>query len=227
DFYNFCCDKGRKYNAFDTLEKERRSLLSNNTRLEITDYGAGSKVFTSNQRSISQIAKTSLKSGKQAQLLFRLNVFLKAERVLELGTSLGLTAAYLSKSASQVVTIEGDESIHLEAKKLFQKLNLKNVDALNGEFEKVIPNLSGKFDLIFIDGHHDGDATLNYLDILYPMLSAQGCFVLDDIRWSKSMNEAWKHASFDERFNASVDLFEMGILFKQPGQTKENFVVRY
>jgi len=227
DFYNFCCDKTRLYNAFEVIENERVCLLKNDRVLHVVDHGAGSRVLKNNERSIGQIAKTSLKPPKYAQLLFRLNEFIKADRVLELGTSLGTTAAYLAMSAKQVCTIEGDSSIQKEAVSLFNTLGVKNIDSKLGLFDEVLPELKGTFDMVFIDGHHDGEATISYLNELFPMLTENACVVLDDIRWSESMQEAWLTAAKDLRFNVSIDIFEMGILFKRPGQMKEHFIVRY
>ena len=47
------------------LKKYRNSLLQNKETIEVTDFGAGSKVFKSNTREISKIAKTAGISPKE------------------------------------------------------------------------------------------------------------------------------------------------------------------
>ena len=84
-----------------------------------------------------------------------------------------------------------------------------------------------KFDLIFIDGHHDGKALLQYLETLSPFIHDETIILVDDIRWSDSMFTAWKKLRTDEHFHLTIDLFRCGILMKRSHQQKEDFVVWY
>ena len=78
------------------LKEYRNSLLENKNTIEVTDFGAGSKVFKSNTRQISQIAKTAGISPKRAELLFRITNYFQPETILEIGTSLGLATSALA-----------------------------------------------------------------------------------------------------------------------------------
>jgi hypothetical protein len=51
--------------------------------------------------------------------------------------------------------------------------------------------------------------------------------ILDDIRWSKSMLNAWKEVCNSDSFHVSIDLFRMGIITPRSQQTKQHFVFRY
>src|SRR6187402_2891781 len=73
---------------YNTLKKYRNNLLQNKNTIEVTDFGAGSRVFKSNKRQISQIARTAGISPKRAQLLFRIVNYFKPDSILEIGTSL-------------------------------------------------------------------------------------------------------------------------------------------
>ena len=86
-------------------------------------------------------------------------------------------------------------------------------------------NISGLFDLIYIDGHHDGDALLTYINKLLPFSSEETMFIIDDIRWSNSMNRAWKKVQLSQEFNVTVDLFRFG-LHLESHQQKEHFILR-
>lgn len=237
-------NKKKKYYPFAEIEKRRKNLLSNSTRIEVNDYGAGSKFSKSGYRKVSNIAAHSLKSPKYAQLLFRLCNHCRYQKVLELGTSLGITTAYLAASGAQVVTLEGcGESIRI-AEKGLRLLGYQNRCTLvEGPFENAIahPAVLGSkegaldttegiqhhYDLIFIDGHHEGTALLDYAYKLIPSLNAGGCLVIDDIHWSNDMYDAWQALQRHESFNLSIDLFEMGLLFNKPEMVRQAHVLSY
>jgi hypothetical protein len=83
--------------CFEAIESVRTSLKSNHDFIEVEDFGAGSSVIKSNQRKISRIANSSLKSKKFAQVLHRMVKYFRPKNILELGTSFGITSAYLAK----------------------------------------------------------------------------------------------------------------------------------
>ena len=80
---------------------------------------------------------------------------------------------------------------------------------------------------MFIDGHHDGKALLEYLDALSPFTDEDTIFILDDIRWSNSMLDSWNKLKASDIYHLSMDFFRMGVLVKRPQQVKENFILRF
>ncbi len=63
-----------------------------------------------------------------------------------------------------------------------------------GNFSKTLgPALAAlrPIDFMFIDGHHDRDATLRYFEQARPFLAPKNVVVFDDIDWSDGMREAW------------------------------------
>ena len=48
-------------------------------------------------------------------------------------------------------------------------------------------------DFIFIDGHHDEQATIGYFEQVRPWLADRNAIVFDDIDWSDGMRAAWAH----------------------------------
>ena len=110
-----------------------------------------------------------------------------------------------------------------------------NVDALNCRskitlFKAKSDDVSleaKKWDFVYIDGHHDGDALLSYIDRLKPFMHNDTLLILDDIRWSNSMLNAWKEVCNSDSFHVSIDLFRMGIITPRSQQTKQHFVFRY
>jgi predicted O-methyltransferase YrrM len=218
-------DERKKYYAFAALELIRSRNELNNSEIFVTDLGAGSKTLKSNQRKVSDIAKKSLKKSKFAEMLFRLVQNYNCNQVLELGTSLGITTAYLAKAnkSGVVTTIEGCSEISKLARQNLKDLDCGNVDVITGDFDTVLPSLLPKMnpiDLLFIDGNHSEDATLRYFELCKPYLSDSAIVVLDDIHWSRGMHSAWEKALKNEKVGMSIDVFEMGILFMYGSKTK-------
>ena len=54
------------------IESLRKKLSKDKSKIEITDYGAGSSLSTSKIRTIKDIAKNSAKNSKYGNLLFRM-----------------------------------------------------------------------------------------------------------------------------------------------------------
>lgn len=221
----------RRYYCFDTLEKERRAWLGDRRKIQVLDLGAGSHRLKSDERRICDIARHSLQSPEGCRLIFKLTQHFQAKRFLELGTSLGLTSAYLAQVGSEVsvTTIEGAPALVQEARNLHARLSLDNVNVLEGDFDRVIQThglASKAWDVVYIDGNHRGEATLRYASDLWPALAHNGCMVFDDIHWSKDMQEAWQTFVQRQEVTLSLDFFRFGVAFKNQAFSKEHMVLK-
>ncbi len=222
----------RHYYAFDHLDYLRDQLKKNDQVISVTDFGAGSRKLKSNQRKISDIAKTSLTGKRLSEFLFRLTLWSKPRTILELGTSLGLSAAYLAKGykASRLITLEGCPNIAAAAKHNLEYLELENqVEIRVGEFANTLEEsieALGELDMVFIDGHHAEQPTLDYWEKVKPRLSSGALVIFDDIHWSHGMEAAWEAIKKDEGVYLSVDLFYKGIIqWKKKDLTAEHFTI--
>ena len=107
----------------------RNDLLRNKDLIEVTDFGAGSRVFKSNQRPVFSIAKNAGITLHRAKLLYRLTNYLKIENALELGTSLGIaSSAIAANKRTELTTIEGCAQTANIARQQFEKYQLNNID---------------------------------------------------------------------------------------------------
>lgn len=216
----------RHFYAFDEIEYRRDLLLAANEMLQIEDHGAGSHSLSGNSRKVSDIARTSLITPRFGQHLFRLATFLQPTTILEMGTSLGISAAYLAKGAPQarMVTLEGSPAIADVARQQLQALGLDQVEVRIGEFSHTLPAALESLrsvDLAFIDGNHRYEPTVQYFEALKPYLHDGSVIVFDDIHWSRGMEKAWNTIRRDPRVTVSVDLFYKGIVsfrtaFREP-----------
>lgn len=98
--------------------------------------------------------------------LIRVTANSRPKRILELGTALGYTACCLASGspAAIVDTIEGDPDHALLAREHIESADL--TDGINvhiGDFESVLAQLPGTYDLAFFDGFAPGKTLLSIL----------------------------------------------------------------
>jgi predicted O-methyltransferase YrrM len=219
--------------AYEQIESLRRQYLENHTLLTVEDLGAGSFVSNTNKRSISSIARYAVKSKKIGQLLFRMVQFYQPRLILELGTSLGITSAYLARGnpSAKLITIEGADAIAAVAEESFRVLGLSNVKLKKGDFENILPAvLDGisAVDLAFIDGNHRLEPTLRYFNLLLSKAGNDSVMIFDDIHWSRQMEEAWETIKAHEAVRCTIDLFFIGIVFfRREFRERRHFVIRF
>ena len=216
---------------YQVLKEYRNSLLENNNTIEVTDFGAGSKVFKGNTRQISKISKTAGISPKRAELLFRITNYFQPETILEIGTSLGLatSALALGNPKAKITTLEGCPNTMTMAKNQLQLFNLKNVDCITTEFNDYLQicNLQSAIcNLIYFDGNHSKTATLEYFELLLPTIANDSVWIFDDIHWSPEMEVAWEIIKKHPKVTVTIDTFQWGLVFFRKEQPKEHFVIR-
>jgi len=210
------------------IEQIRKQFTGNPTPVAIRDYGAGNPDSqrsneemahgTDSDTTYSEICLGS-KPAVWALLLFKLIRAVQPGLAIELGTCIGISAAYQSAAQllnkkGRLITIEGSEAIAGLAKKNIKSLKLKNVEIRCGTFKEVLPEIlekTTKVDYVFIDGHHDEQATIAYFDCLLPYLSPGAILVFDDISWSNGMRRSWEKISKHSDVELAVDLKMLGI----------------
>jgi predicted O-methyltransferase YrrM len=140
DLVTKCFYDNTKYPEYETLKSYRKSLLENKNTIEVTDFGASSRIFKSNTREISKIAQTAGITRKNTELLFRMSRYFQPKSVLEIVTSLGLATSALSlgNEKAKIITLEGCPNTLATAKNMFQVSSFKfpnnTVEFINTEF---------------------------------------------------------------------------------------------
>lgn len=229
DLITKCFYDKKTYSAYKNLSVYRNELLNNNNNIQVSDFGAGSRVFKSNTRSISAIAKTAGISSKRAKLLTRLGNYFDFTNTLELGTSLGLATsaiAYGSPKAT-ITTLEGCPETSKIAQQQFKKHELNNINALVTDFSPFLQNDKSCYDLVYFDGNHQKKATLEYFNSLINFADNYSVFIFDDIHWSKEMEEAWSEIKKHPKVTITIDTFFWGFaFFRAETKHKEHFHIR-
>ena len=233
DLVSKCFYDAKKYSQYSILKKYRNSLLDNKNTIQVTDFGAGSRVFKGKFRKIAQIAKTAGISKKRAELLFRIVNYFEPENILELGTSLGLATSALSlgNPKAKISTLEGCANTIAVAKFQTENFKFQNIEFTNTKFEDYLnqqptTNNQQPFNLIYFDGNHSQKATLNYFKLLLPTITNNSVWIFDDIHWSTEMEKAWEIIKKHPKVKVTIDTFQWGIVFFRIEQEKEHFVIR-
>ncbi|MES2543811.1 MAG: class I SAM-dependent methyltransferase [Bacteroidota bacterium] len=239
DLVTKCFYTKTKYKEYELLEEFRHSLLQNKNTIEVTDFGAGSKVFKSDDRQISKIAKTAGISRNRAKLLFRVVHYFQPSTILEIGTSLGLATSALSLGSrslgkkAKIITLEGCPNTMAVAKNQLQSRNFgtiaNNIEFVVTEFKQYLNNCQLNTEhcqLIYFDGNHTKEATLEYFELLLPTITNETVWIFDDIHWSAEMEEAWEVIKNHPKVTVTIDTFQWGLVFFRYEQEKEHFVIR-
>jgi caffeoyl-CoA O-methyltransferase len=121
----------------------------------------------------------------EARLLEGLLVATQARHVLEIGTFTGATALALAEAlpaGARLTTIEADEELgavarrHLDASPHGGKVDLRLGDA-----RKILTELDGPFELVFIDAWKQD--YVDYYEATLPKLADRGLIVADNVVW--------------------------------------------
>jgi predicted O-methyltransferase YrrM len=213
----------------EAIEKLRADLCASKETITRIDYGAGLRGFeqstdaarrgTEVRDDVSRIARNSSNDEFWALVLFKLIRSFRPTRCLEMGTALGISGAYQAAALQlnglgTLTCLDGSAELCRIAKRNWQALGLNNVDTVVGPFEATLDTQledKGPVDYVFVDGHHDRQATLDYFERIAPTLAREALLVFDDIRWSEGMLLAWKAIERDPRVKVSMDFGTLGV----------------
>lgn len=231
--YNTCIKRQAQNEDMQAIEALRQALKKDNQFILQDDFGAGSSLFKGKKRRVKELVYLHAKQARIAQVLYFMIKHLGLTNALELGTSLGLTTAYLGKALNnkgKVIGIEGSREIAAKAAENMAKLDLeRHVTIKQGHFDEVLPQLLSEMktvDFVYIDGNHRFEPTLNYFEQLLPYTHNNSVLVFDDIYWSKGMAKAWAAIKSHPDVTVTVDLFFIGLVFFRKEQAKEHFRLR-
>jgi predicted O-methyltransferase YrrM len=202
------------------IEAVRRALNGSAETIDMVDYGADPVHGTHIRWSVGEMALLSSKPYRWSLLLFFIVERLTPKRCLEFGTCLGISTLYQSAALELngegiLITMEGSPTLAERAKENFTALNRSNIVSMVGKFSDLLPGVLEEhhpFDYVFIDGHHEGNATVRYFEQMLPWLMNNAVLIFDDIHWSSGMKQAWKRIAAHPRVKYSVDLYQAGIV---------------
>ena len=229
DLITKCFYDKTTYDAYRHISNYKKDLLKDITKIKVTDLGAGSQIMKKKECSVSDIAKNAGSTNKRAKLLYRFVNYFKPKTILEIGTSLGIAshAMALGNPKAHITSIEGCPNILEFTKNNFKNFRLEHINLVNGDFNETVKNKkTNTYDLIFFDGNHQKEATLNYFETLLQTANNDSVFIFDDVYWSTGMTEAWEVIKQHPKVTITIDTFFWGFVFFRKEQLKEHFTIR-
>lgn len=200
---------------FARIEHQRGRLLADRTEL------SGGRGTTATVR---QVTKQASSPPHQAWLLYALARELGARRILEMGTCVGISGSYLAAAVADrcgaLRTLEGHLDRAEVARGTFAALGFDDVEVIVGSFRRTLDGVladDGPLDLAFVDGHHDGDATREYVTRIRAASRPGALLVLDDIAWSEGMAAAWRDLVAQLAGSVTVHLGRVGLVLLGQG----------
>ncbi|MBK7476318.1 MAG: class I SAM-dependent methyltransferase [Haliscomenobacter sp.] len=231
DFVRTALLDQRFFYAFQDIEALRQSLLRNPYPIQITDHGAGSQADGRKWRPVSSIARYGAVSPKTGRQLFRMVHHCRPETILELGTSLGISALYLRAASAKaaLITLEGCPETASLARVNFFKAGSPPIDVRVGMFSETLGQALKDLktlDFLYLDGDHRAGASMQYVQACMEKRRDQSVFVLADIHWSAEMETTWETISNMPEVTLAIDLFWIGILFFDPSiKVKQHYQI--
>jgi predicted O-methyltransferase YrrM len=210
------------------IEALRRELAASEEVIERVDFGAGEGVPLADsahhdgvtvRQTVGEFCRRSSVGPLWSRLLLNLVREARPAHALELGTALGISAAYQGTALElnghgRLVTIEGARPFATIAGRNLERLGIDCVEVVTGRFLEALPAvLDGlrPLDYAYVDGHHDGRATLEYFEMLLDAVEGPAVLVFDDIGISAGMRGAWVAITRHPRVGLAVSLRKLGV----------------
>jgi predicted O-methyltransferase YrrM len=217
--------------SYEDIDHYYYELLEDNHMITNENPGAGTTHHAVDLK-IKQLAGGSIKNLPWRQLICRLLHERDPKVVIELGTSFGVTTAYIAQTLPDAIiyTFEANPSLIRYAKELWKELGIKNIVMVEGDIDTTLENVLlqlPQIDAAYMDANHRFEPTIRYASTLLDRMSDTCLLIVDDIYWSSEMTQAWEKLCKRNDIDVSIDLWQIGLLYRREGQVKESFKLKY
>ena len=130
----------------------------------------------------------------QGRVLSMLSKIIHPSTILEVGTYTGYATLCLAEGLAKngtIDTLDNEEELFDFQRKYFDKSSWTNqITQHLGDALDIIPTLTKKYDLVFIDA--DKENYINYFQLIVPMMNKGGIILSDNVLWSGKVLEEVK-----------------------------------
>lgn len=149
-----------------------------------------------------------LSGAYQGRLLSMISKLISPKYILEIGTFTGYSALCLAeglKDNGKLITIDKNEELEPIFSKYFEKSEYSTkIEYIIGDAIEVIPSISYKFDLVFIDA--DKCNYINYFNIVIDKLNKGGVIISDNVLWSGKVVKSTEKKDLDTKILKEYNL---------------------
>lgn len=140
-----------------------------------------------NRDTHASVLRPRMLSGHlQGRILAMISCMLRPAAILEIGTYTGYSALCLAEGLAEggkLVTIDVNEELEDRVRATFAASAFANqIDFRIGNALKVVADLPGMFDLVFIDA--DKENYFAYYELVFPKVRPGGIILADNVLWS-------------------------------------------
>lgn len=140
-----------------------------------------------NRDTHSLVMKPRMLSGHmQGRFLSFISKMIKPKTILEIGTYTGYSALCLAEGLApggKLITIDVNEELENRVRGYFNASEYQHqIDFKIGNAREIIPELTGPFDLVFIDADKASYST--YYDLVIDKIPPGGFILADNVLWS-------------------------------------------
>lgn len=170
------------------------------------------------RKRVCNIARGEGKKARSGKLLYSLVRYFKPAILVETGTSLGLSLCYQVLAMSQesrMISIEGAKELLAYTQDQIPLFPGKNLQLIQAKLPQDLPEVLADLktvDWFFMDADHRYESVMAQMELLMPFVNEKTAILIDDIRWSEGMHEAWKELCFHPSVSHSIDFYDMGLL---------------
>jgi predicted O-methyltransferase YrrM len=145
-----------------------------------------------NKETHQKILQPRMLSGHfQGRVLSILSKIIHPTNILEVGTYTGYATICLAEGLAEngtIDTLDNEEELFDFQRKYFDKtIWAKQITQHLGDALDIIPTLSKKYDLVFIDA--DKENYINYFEMIVPKMNKGGIILSDNVLWSGKVVE--------------------------------------
>jgi predicted O-methyltransferase YrrM len=199
----------------ERIERRRAQFGAESDRIEL-----GERPVPGYPREVSpfHLARVASIHRPWGAFLLRLVRELRPRSSLELGTAIGISAAYQGSALElneegSLRTIEGTARLAEFARETLDQLQISRVAVIEGRFDEVLEEVlveAAPIDFAFLDAGKTREQVLPLFERLLPRLAPGAAVVFDDIHWSREAKRAWDEVRSHPQVDLSVDLRRLG-----------------
>ncbi len=208
----------RNFYAYQDIDIVKKQLLSDNRKLN----------FLGKETSVASFMKEAIPT-KYNKLLFRMVAYYKPNYIIEVGSSLGITTAYLASPEKRnlVQTIETNLELGVIASETLSSLALPNTTQSKGSLKEVVSKLSERtFGFILIN--HANWESEELAQHLLDFVEEDAIVIFVEINKNLQTKLFWDNLIYQQNKTISVTLFYFGIIFlKKEVLKKQQFTIRF